>query len=230
MNKVDKIYYINLDRREDRREHFEKQCKITEIPMEKIQRYKAIDGSTYEFTTEELLMFSKCNYSHEAYAKKIMANQLSHYNILKDMIANQYEYIIILQDDVIFKNGFNKIIENVILSIPESAEIINIGLHQYALFSHFIAWDLTSVSDVESISKVLVNNEICVLKDDVNPCSLAYIVTLKGATNLVAYFDETGFLKATDWNFNEYLKNKNIFYSSNTILCTGNPDLGSDIF
>lgn len=230
MNKLGKIYYINLDRRVDRREHFENQCKIEEIPMEIIQRYKAIDGSTHEFTTEEMRMFSSCNYSHESYAKNIMGNQLSHYNILKDMIENQYEYIIILQDDVIFKTGFNKKIENVILSIPENAEIINIGLHKHALFSHFVAWDLTSESDLESISEVLVNNEICVLKDGINPCSLAYIVTLKGATNLVAYFEETGFVKATDWNFNDYLKKKQIFYGSTTVLCTGNPNLGSDIF
>ena len=230
MNKISKIYYINLNRRVDRLAHFEEQCKLADIPMDKIQRFEAIDGTTYDFTAEEKQMFSKCNFLNQPYLNKIMGNQLSHYNILKDMISNQYEYIIIFQDDVVFKPGFNEGIDNVISSIPDDAEIVTIGLHQYALYSYFVPWDLSSISDIDKISKQIINEDICILHNTINPCSLAYIVTLKGATNLVAYFNETGFLKATDWNYNDYLNRKNIFYGSTVVWCTGNPNLGSDIF
>ena len=47
---------------------------------------------------------------------------------------------------------------------------------------------------------------------------------------MTKYFEENGFKYATDYNFNNYLIKKNIFYSSSTILVTGNPRLGSDIF
>ena len=230
MDKLGKIYYINLDRRADRREHFEIQCKIEGIPIDKIQRFEAIDGLTYEFTTEEIKLFLRCDYLHQPFAKKIMGNQLSHYSILKEMIANNYKYIIILQDDIVFKPGFNQRIEKVLDSIPDDAEIVNIGLHKYALYANFVPWDLSSETDRDAVSKQVINNEICLLHDSINPCSLAYIVTLKGAQNLVNYFDANGFSRATDHNFNDYLRNRNIFYGSTTVLCTGNPNLGSDIF
>jgi GR25 family glycosyltransferase involved in LPS biosynthesis len=91
-------------------------------------------------------------------------------------------------------------------------------------------WYNTTTNDVDKISKEVVNPYICKMKPDMNPCSLAYIVTLQGAKNMIAYFNEIGFKKATDHNFNEYLIEKDIFYSSNIILVTGNPSLGSDIF
>jgi len=47
---------------------------------------------------------------------------------------------------------------------------------------------------------------------------------------MVKHFDENGCKEATDHNINKYLISKDIFYSSNTILATGNPRLGSDIF
>ena len=78
--------------------------------------------------------------------------------------------------------------------------------------------------------KYPVNSYISILNDTVNPCSLGYIVTLNGAKNLINHFNTNGFLRATDWNFNDYLRSKNIFYGSNLVLCTGNPDFSSDIF
>jgi GR25 family glycosyltransferase involved in LPS biosynthesis len=230
MDKLGKIYYINLARRPDRREHFEVQCKIEDIDFNKIQRYEAIDGLSYEFSEEEKQMFSRCDYLWQPFVKKIMANQLGHYYILKEMIEKQYEYILILQDDVIFKTGFNERFEKVLKSIPDDAEIVNIGQHKSAFLSHFAPWDLSTENDRDALSKQAINDEICILHDSINPCSLAYIVTSKGAPNLVNYFDANGFLRATDHNFNDYLKNRNIYYGSTTVLCTGNPNLGSDIF
>lgn len=67
------------------------------------------------------------------------------------------------------------------------------------------------------------------VKNTINPCSLGYIVTFNGAKNILDFFNRYGFLRATDWNYNDYLNSKNIFYGSTTVLCSGN-NLGSDIF
>jgi GR25 family glycosyltransferase involved in LPS biosynthesis len=230
MNKINKIYYINLDRRQDRKEHFEAQCKKEKVSMDKVVRYQALDGNTYNFSEEQTKMFSRCDFLGKPFEKKIMGNQLSHYNILKDMVDNKYEYIIILQDDVMFKTGFNKRLDKVMNSIPEDAEIINIGFHKYAAYDKFIPWDLNTSNDYKEIGKTKINEEICILQDTINPCSLGYIVTLKGAINLLNFFNKYGFFRATDWNYNDYLRMKNIFYGTTTVLCTGNPNLGSDIF
>jgi hypothetical protein len=117
-------------------------------------------------------------------------------------------------------------------NIPEDTEIINIGLHLQAIYSHFVPWDISSSQDEEylKIGQTRLNDYVCRLTIGINPCSLAYIVTLQGAMNLVDYFEKTGFRRATDWNINDYLVSKNIFYCSLPVLCTGNPNLTSDIF
>ena len=233
MENIDRIYYINLDRRPDRNIHFINECNTHKLPMDKVFRMQAIDGLNYIFCLEECALFKRANFLNlpKFNILKIMGNQLSHYYILHDIVNKNYKYCILLQDDAIFIPNFNKYINELIPKIPEDAEIVNIGLHKVADGNYSESWEFnTETNDVDKISKEVVNSHICKMKPDMNPCSLAYIVTLQGAKNMVAYFNETGFRKATDHNFNEYLIEKDIFYSSNTILVTGNPKLGSDIF
>lgn len=230
MEKINKIYYINLDRRKDRNEHFLNQCKIENINLDKVKRFKALDGLSYTFSDTEKNMFTKADYLGKPFEKKIMGNQLSHYYILKDMIKNNYEYIIIFQDDVIFRKDFIMQLEKVMYSLPKDTEIVNIAFHKFASYENFIPWNLDQTSEDQTMSKKNITKGICILNDTINPCSLGYIVTLNGAKNLIEHFDTNGFYRATDWNFNMYLIEKNIFYGSRIVLCTGNPSLGSDIF
>jgi hypothetical protein len=146
------------------------------------------------------------------------------------MIKNNYDYILIFQDDVVLRDDFNNHLNKLLKNIPEDAEIINFGFHKTAHLKDFEALDFNNPNDSLVKSKQDINSEVCILADNVNPCSLAYLVTLKGAKNLVNYFDEIGFLRATDWNYTDYLVSKNINYATKTVLCTGNPKFGSDIF
>jgi GR25 family glycosyltransferase involved in LPS biosynthesis len=230
MNSIDKLYYINLDKRPDRNEHFINECNKASIPSHKIKRFSGFDGNTYEFDEDDIALFQRVDYRGKPFEKKIIGNQLSHYYILKEMVEKRYNYIIICQDDVIFRNNFMSQLDKVMNNIPSDAEIINIGFHKFAAYEHFVPWDLSSTNDFDEIGAKKVNDHVCHLKNTINPCSLAYIVTLKGAINLLVFFKRYGFFRATDWNYNDYLNHKNIFYGTNTVLCTGNPDLGSDIF
>lgn len=235
MQQIDKIYYINLDRRPDRYEHFLKEVYNNNIPFDKIKRFEALDGKTYKFSQKEKNMFKNSDFRTQNYSLKIMGNQLSHYKILEDMIKNKYQNIIIFQDDVIFRKNFVEYMNK--FQIPSDAEIINIGYHKFAAYNNFIPYNIDKPllnvelnDDEKHISKKKINDYVCLLNDTINPCSLAYIITLKGAKNVKEHFDKIGFLRATDMNYNDYLKSKNIFYGSKYILCTGNPSLGSDIF
>ena len=122
-----------------------------------------------------------------------------------------------------------KELNKVIKDIPKNAEIISIAFHKFAAYNQFIPWNLNEKED-NTLAKTSINNTICLLNDTVNPCSLGYIVTLQGAKNLIDHFNKNGFFRATDWNYNDYLRNKNIFYGSKLVLCTGNPNFSSDIF
>lgn len=227
---IDAMYYINLDKRPDRNEHFLNECNKARIPMSKLKRFSGLDGDTYAFQEDDLALFKNADFIGLYNEKKLMGNQLSHYFILKEMVEKKYNSIVIFQDDVVFRHDFMFQLNKVMKNLPDDAEIIHIGFHKYACGAHFIAWDLTSTDDFHEIGSLKVNESICHFKDGMNPCSLAYIVTLKGAICLIDHFEKNGFLRATDGNYNDYLTNKHIFYGTNVVLCTGNPQLGSDIF
>jgi GR25 family glycosyltransferase involved in LPS biosynthesis len=233
MEKIDMIYFINLNRREDRKHHFLNQCMKENVPMKKVCRVEAIDGLLHNFHNNELQMFSnvKLYINNDIIIKKIMGNQLSHYYLLKEIIRENQQMTIVFQDDAVLIPNFMEYIDNVSANLPINAEMINIGLHNIAINEYSEQWVFnTNNNDIDKISSQVINEYICKLKPDVNPCSLAYIITLEGAKNMVSYFEQYGFAMATDFNFNDYLLSKDIFYSSNTILVTGNPSLGSDIF
>lgn len=202
------------------------------IPIDKIERFNAFDSKIYTPTEEEIKMFSNCDFLHAPFYNNILCNQLGHYYILKQIIKNNYNYAIVCQDDVYFRKDFQMYIKGLLDNLPDNMEMITIGLHSYGCYSHFIQWDLLGSpdNDFRKMGEIKINDYVCKFKNDVNPCSLAYIVSLQGAINLVEYFDNNGFKRATDWNFNDYLSKKDIFYGSLPLLCTGNPSLGSDIF
>lgn len=242
MNLLDKIFFINLDEKLDRKEHFYKQCEIHNIPMDKVERYSAINGQKHTFTKDELDMFKNNILNTELLTpyivkKKIMGNQLSHYNILKEMINRNYNYILICQDDVMFRNNFVNYIDLILKDIPNDSEIINIGMHKKAVYDYFEPYDLTNeMIDINIIDKKKtdfvytyknINPETGHI---INPNSLAYIVTKKGCNNLVDHFIKNGFYRETDWNFYFYLNFNKIIYGSKIILATGNNKFNSDVF
>ena len=228
--KVNKFYYINLDKRPNRNEHFLQQCTRENIPNEKIKRFTAIDGDSYSFTPDELKLFEKSDLNNHWFAKRIMGNQLSHHYIMEDIIKNKYPFSVVFQDDAILRKSFINYIDLLLDNLPKDSEMVNIGFHKYASGANFIRWDLTSENDHTILAQKRLNKQVCILKDGINPCSLAYIITLKGAQNMVSFFKKNGFLRATDGNFNDYLQSRKIFYGSTPVLVTGNSDLQSDIF
>ncbi len=225
-----KFYYINLEKRPNRKEHFLNECSRENVPQEKIHRFNAIDGETYQFTPDELKMFEKSDVLKHWFGKRILGNQLSHYYIMKDIIKNKYPISVIFQDDAILRNGFMEHLTDVVDNMPKNTEMLNIGFHQFASGATFVRWDLTTQDDHLKLAQRRLNKHVCILKHGINPCSLAYILTLKGAENMVKYFEANGFERATDGNFNDYLEKRNLFYGSTPVLVTGNSDLQSDIF
>jgi glycosyltransferase involved in cell wall biosynthesis/GR25 family glycosyltransferase involved in LPS biosynthesis len=227
---IDMIYYINLDKRKDRNTHVINQLKKANIPDNKIRRYTAIDGDTYSFSQKELDLFKNAFFLKTPSAKKLMGNQLSHFYIFKDMVEKGYNKILILQDDVVFRDGFIDHLNKICNYLPLNCEILNIGIHDYCYYNEFKAYDLTQNNDYLRVEKEKVNDIISLWKNTIQPCSLSYILTLTGAKNMISHFEKTGFLRETDMGFNQYLQSKNIFYGSRTVLCTGDPSFGTDIF
>lgn len=229
--KLDKIYLINLERRKDRLEHFLNECKREEVDMNKVEIFKALDAKTYKLKDEELKMFEKIDFDLNLFhGKPCVCNQLSHYNILLDMVKKKYKRCVIFQDDVRLRKNFKKDLTNVLNNLPKNTEFLWIGLHKMAAGSYFEDFPIDTQDYDRYYVKEKVNDYVCKLNDDINPCSLAYIATYEGALKYIEHVNKYGFRYATDGNFNKYLLSKNIMYASYDVLCTGNSNFKSDVF
>jgi GR25 family glycosyltransferase involved in LPS biosynthesis len=221
-----------LEKRKDRLYHFIEEANRENLPKNKISVFKAFDGTVKDFKISPILanMFLKSSFLLFQHRNPAIANQLSHYFIIKNQILHNYKNIIIFQDDVKLKSGFISDLIEVLNNLPNDFEILWLGFHKHSFLKDFIPWDIDSHYDENDFVKKLVNNHVCILKDDINPCSLAYVISLEGAKNWIEHVEKNGFEMETDHNFNNYLKSKNIFYSSRKVLCTGNNKFSSDIF
>lgn len=149
------------------------------------------------------------------------------------ILDNNLEYALICQDDVYFVDDFKLHLENILSNMPPDTDIINIGLHEYYCYAHFVAFDIRS-QDSQSVLnrfyKSKINDFVGVLNERVNTCSLAYIMTRKGAQQVIDYTKNHGVLEATDNHINKFFISKGTYYGSLRILATGEPSFGSDIF
>ena len=222
--------YINLDRRPDRKDHIEKQFVDSHIDLDNVYRFRAIDGDClqeYDVTLHELKLFKNADFKKLYNARYLIGNQLSHLRAMKHFLSTAEEYCVIMQDDMTFCRSFAQCVDSVVEYWPEDAEIVNIGFHKWAAYKNVIPHTLNC--GYSDHAQTCVNKCICMLKNEVNPFSSAYVISRKGANAFISHVEKFGCNRATDWVMNEYLQSKKIFYGSREVLCTG-ALMGSDIF
>lgn len=119
-------YYVNLDRRPDRRELFEKTMINISLP---ITRYSAVDGYALKMSPQMYHLFDKNDYN---YRKGIVGCALSHINIwikhYYDEISNQRDFLMVMEDDLYFPEGDSHGFEDKIESSLEYMENNNLDL------------------------------------------------------------------------------------------------------
>jgi GR25 family glycosyltransferase involved in LPS biosynthesis len=120
LDKIDIIYWINLDRSEQRRKNMEKKLKQIKIKNERI---KAVDGKTDsdndiygKFIAKDGFKQSRIEY----------ACLLSHLNAIKTFSESKYEIALILEDDLSleYTKYWDKKISQIINEAPTDWEII----------------------------------------------------------------------------------------------------------
>jgi len=220
MQKIDRIYLINMERSTDRLQHFMNEVERHKLPVDKLTIFKAIDASKHEFTPEELELTAKM--IEKGGLKTVICNFLSHYYVWKDMKEKSYKRVLVLQDDVYFVNDFIEKIDKVVEKIPNDAILVNIGTHLVGILSLFLDWPLNTPYE-RIYCKEIVNEQICIWNR--GAFSLAYIV------NSIA---DISFFNGIDGPIDHFIENelnkKNIYYGSMDILATGNSKFKSTIF
>jgi GR25 family glycosyltransferase involved in LPS biosynthesis len=223
------VFYLNLERRKDRNENCIKE--FTKAGFTNVTRIEALDANTYRPSPKEMSYFSKCDFMHLGKtAYRIMCNMLGHMKMWQKVLENNLDYAIICQDDVYFTENVVMHLSDILNNLPEDAGIVNLGLHKFAAHSVFVAYDLKNDSNPQIFSKKVNEYVGIIKKHTVNPCSLCYIITKKGAKELLEHTEKQGVLRATDGHINDYYYNMNKYYGSLRVLATGDPSFGSDIF
>jgi GR25 family glycosyltransferase involved in LPS biosynthesis len=232
-----KIYLINLERCKDRLDHFMKEATRIGLPLNKIQIFKAIDGNTHEFTSEEMDMFGVTKEDLDMYQnnhtenKRVLACYLSHYYVMADIQKNKYKTCLVLEDDVRFVSSFMNDIQNVLSDLHKvTLSLCHIGQHALAvrdIFLDFPIEDTYNPYDTYCLSKQ--TDYLCKLKPSNNPCCLSYIVNAESCIDLVNSMKTNKKYTAIDSFYNQYLSQNDIFYASFKVLTTGNSKLQTTI-
>ena len=136
----------------------------------------------------------------------------------------------IIRDFRITGFGISEKIDKVVEYTPSDAVTVNIGLHKAAARQFFIDWPLNEPYDPLLYAETFLNEHVCVYKNNINPCSLSYIV--RGDKPRTRDFFSTFHTNdgAIDHLLNHFHKNNNIFYGSRYVLTTGNSNFKSTVF
>jgi len=147
INGIDIIYWINLDRSNDRRKNMEK--IVSNFKIKNI-RIKAIDG---KLDTDENI-YGKIITDKLSITKLEYACLLSHLNTIKQFSESKYEIALILEDDISleFSIHWDKSISQIIKEAPKDWDIIMLG---YIISSRAIINTYTKNTDKNTIFSTL---------------------------------------------------------------------------
>jgi GR25 family glycosyltransferase involved in LPS biosynthesis len=134
-----KILYINLDRRNDRKEHMENQFKKINWNGS-IERISAVDGKKLlkndltnlldENAINQFMDTTDRQFAPGSYMSKGAAGcALSHRKCWENILNGNDNKVLILEDDIRFDENFNEKLKNIILTIPDY-DILYIGFHE----------------------------------------------------------------------------------------------------
>lgn len=106
----DRIYYINLDRRPDRRKHMEEQLEKFKLSAARVE---AFDGSKLEWNDE--IYGEKSTYWNNGALGYCLSYRLA----LLDAIKHNFQRILVLDDDCILSDNMYDVLEKAFKQLPE---------------------------------------------------------------------------------------------------------------
>ena len=133
---IEKIIYINLDNRTDRKREIEEQFERLQIPSDKIIRFSAIRTS-----------------------EGAIGCSLSHIEVLKMAKENNWKNYLVLEDDFNFIDDtqfIDKVVEHFFNSFKDW-DVLNFGRGYYQQFSNTNVKYIQKVHDVSTTTAFIVN-------------------------------------------------------------------------
>jgi GR25 family glycosyltransferase involved in LPS biosynthesis len=226
---LDQIYLINLEKSTDRLEHFKKEIKRCNLPEDKIQIFKAIDGNSHIFTPDEECLLQKMDNKSDPDNNRVKACFLSHYYVLKDIEKNKYGKCLVLEDDVRFVSDIETRLNDLVnkVDLIKNWYTVYIGFHSFMCSSYFVDFPIEDKYELSFFCKKKITDSIGKFKDDFNPCTLSYLVNGSNVGKIIE--EMTINPNSVDNCYNDILKRLDIFYCVLHVLATGNSNLETTI-
>lgn len=192
------IHLINLDKRVDRLERFNKNHPDL---IKIVKRFSAIDGRTLKLTPELCKLLANNKFG---WKKGVVGCTLSHYTVLKKIVDEGRPYSLVLEDDVVLKEGWRDVVSKIFEhGFPQDIDVLYLGgvlpPNRPAL-SHCVA--ATSTPGVSRFipNRVFVPAEAPthVKTKYFHMCAYAYILTLEGARKILNIVDKEGLTRVSD--------------------------------
>lgn len=145
----DKIYCINLKRRQDRW----KKClkEFQKNNLEGVERYQAVDGKLYDWSSTK-------------YNPELLKGELgileSHINIITEAVEKGYSSILILEDDVYFTPEIAKL-EEYLSEVPSDWDMIHLGgNHTYGNVPEMVTEKIMRLHNTFATEAVIIKNTL----------------------------------------------------------------------
>ena len=115
-----KSFYLNLERRKDRREKFEQ--RLSKLTSVKANRIESIDGKIITDIPDDFLPRYTTGLRKSKYA-----TLQTHISAIEKAKENNYPQVLILEDDVCFSSNFDEALKYYLSAIPGDWKMIYLG-------------------------------------------------------------------------------------------------------
>lgn len=122
MDGIDVIYWINLDRSNDRRSHMEKIFEDAIFKNIQVERISAVDGKNRN------IVYPKLNFMYKQKNDYEYACMLSHLETIRRFSRTNYDIALIMEDDITldFKPYWRKSVREIVENAPPDWEVIQL--------------------------------------------------------------------------------------------------------
>lgn len=209
LEKISKCFYINLDRREDRKKHIQKTLPFY------AERASAFDAQTENLTPEIKKIFGD---SLNILSKGAVACFMSHYRLWKKLsMDNDAKNYLILEDDVVFEKGFSSFWNNAFSkNIPKEYFLIYLGGCQ--------PWNKKQYHNVTQPHNPCFNNIKSNTLFSKKPSffwhmtTCSYIMSKQAAIMACQYIEQFGADKAVDFFLLKFFEKNKMFSAPHLIF------------
>lgn len=167
-----KIYCVNMERRQDRKQEMMQKTKDMDISF-----FKAVDGSKLEMTDEIKNIFKNNKFN---WRSGIIGCALSHIYLWRELVQSNQNYFLILEDDTDLHPNFKNQISPIINHIEKfGIDFLFLG-HHYSNFKNYEFQNLHSIA-IAPINKLKYGGS-----------TGGYILSKRGAQSLLDWINKNG--------------------------------------